>query len=143
MKRADRANHMLYHVPDVPKAIAEFARVLKPRGRLVASTNGSGHMRQLGALLSLRDPFVITGFDLDDGASKLETHFEGIVRERYDDALEVTEPQPILDYIRSMASYWHGARPEDEVRREIEAVIEREGAFRIDKNAGVFTAVRR
>jgi ubiquinone/menaquinone biosynthesis C-methylase UbiE len=34
------ANHMLYHVPDRAKALREFARVLKPSGRLFATTNG-------------------------------------------------------------------------------------------------------
>ncbi len=35
---------MLYHVPDVERAISELARVLRPGGRLVAVTNRVEHL---------------------------------------------------------------------------------------------------
>lgn len=41
------ANHMLYHVPDRAKGIAEIYRVLKPDGLLFAATNGSDDMSAL------------------------------------------------------------------------------------------------
>src|SRR6266498_3249918 len=41
------ANHMLYHVPDRPKAIAEIKRVLKAGGRLLATTVGKNHMKEM------------------------------------------------------------------------------------------------
>lgn len=41
------ANFMLYHVPDLDRALSELARVLQPGGCLVATTNG---VRQLGEL---------------------------------------------------------------------------------------------
>jgi ubiquinone/menaquinone biosynthesis C-methylase UbiE len=136
------ANHMLYHVPDISEAASEFARVLKPGGRLLAATNGSNHLRQLDDLVEDRS-FSLGTFDLDVGASKLEPHFRDVTCERYDDAIEVTEAQPVVDYIASMATFWNGSRPQDEIRSEIEAVIEREGVFRIDKEAGLFTGVPR
>jgi ubiquinone/menaquinone biosynthesis C-methylase UbiE len=33
------ARHMLYHVPDIPRALGECARVLRPDGLLLATTN--------------------------------------------------------------------------------------------------------
>jgi ubiquinone/menaquinone biosynthesis C-methylase UbiE len=42
------ANHMLYHVRDRETAIAEIVRVLKPGGRLFASTSGQDHLCELG-----------------------------------------------------------------------------------------------
>ena len=45
------ANHRLYHVPDLPRALAEIARVLKPGGRLFAATNGAGHMAEVSATI--------------------------------------------------------------------------------------------
>lgn len=35
------ARHMLYHVPDIPQAIAEAARVLRPGGRFLTTTNSA------------------------------------------------------------------------------------------------------
>lgn len=44
------AMHMLYHVPDQEKAVAEMFRVLKPGGTLAATNNGADNLRQLYAL---------------------------------------------------------------------------------------------
>ena len=47
------ANHMLYHVPAPQRAVAEFARVLRPDGLLMAATNGPRHLRQLWEVRAL------------------------------------------------------------------------------------------
>ena len=54
------ANHMLYHVPDRAKGIAEIHRVLKPGGLLFAATNGRGNM---GALRDMLDTAARAEFD--------------------------------------------------------------------------------
>src|SRR4051794_16039448 len=36
------AMHMLYHVPDIPRAIAELRRVVRPGGTLLVSANAPG-----------------------------------------------------------------------------------------------------
>ncbi len=136
------ANHMLYHVPDLDRALSEFARVLRPRGRLLATTNGDHHMSQLRSLIQ-QDSFRVTGFSLENGERKLAGHFDNVVRERYPDGLDVTEAAPVIEYIRSMATFWIGRRPEGDLRRDVESVIEREGVFHIDKDAGIFTATKR
>ncbi len=41
------ANHMLYHVPDRAKALAEIRRILKPGGHFYAATNGKHHMQEM------------------------------------------------------------------------------------------------
>lgn len=42
------ANHMLYHIPDRKKALAEIRRVLKTGGALLAATNGKkNHARNV------------------------------------------------------------------------------------------------
>ena len=50
------ANHMLYHVPDHPKAFGEIRRLLKPGGRFYASTNGQTHLQEMGELVTRFNP---------------------------------------------------------------------------------------
>jgi len=41
------ANHMLYHVPDRSRALAEIRRVLRPNGHLFATTIGLNHLKEM------------------------------------------------------------------------------------------------
>jgi SAM-dependent methyltransferase len=141
------ANHMLYHVPDVPAALAEFRRVLKPGGRLFAATNGAGHMREQWALVaryagegSTEWHTVLTrAFSLQNGAERIGAHFAHVERHDYADALHVTEAAALVAYVASM-----NLVPEAElepftafVAAELETAG---GVIRIDKETGLFVA---
>jgi SAM-dependent methyltransferase len=67
------ANFVLFHVPDPDAAVAEAARVLRERGRFVATTNGRDHLQELFDLAGLGR--VATSFDAEDGASILRRRF--------------------------------------------------------------------
>jgi len=45
--------HMLYHLPDPAKGIAEMFRVLKPGGFLAVTTNGAGNTRKMYELTTV------------------------------------------------------------------------------------------
>jgi ubiquinone/menaquinone biosynthesis C-methylase UbiE len=45
------ARHMLYHVPDIQKALLEFRRVLKSNGTLFALTNADGYLADYWAVI--------------------------------------------------------------------------------------------
>ena len=45
------ARHMLYHVPDIPLALSEFRRVLRPGGSLLVTTNSNGSMPRILELI--------------------------------------------------------------------------------------------
>lgn len=55
------AMHMFYHVPDPARGMAEIARVLKPGGRAIVTTNGRDNMRELYALSA--DAFGVASSD--------------------------------------------------------------------------------
>lgn len=137
------ANHMLYHVPDIDKALGEIARMLRPGGRLYATTLGAGNMRELHDMLRrfypesdcARQSFT-AAFRLENGAEQLRRHFAHVELRRYPDSLHVTRAQPLVDYALSMA----GMEDAGEFARHIEDVIARDGAIDITKDAGMFIA---
>lgn len=99
------ANHMLYHIPDLPRALTEIQRVLKPTGHFYATTIGRQHMRELDELVWKswpNSPWKGMGktapFTLENGLAVLAPFFTHITLQNYDDALEVTEAGPLVDY---------------------------------------------
>ena len=150
------ANHMLYHVPERARALAEIRRVLRPGGRLYAATNGLGHMRELDDLgrrlapddyPEARGSGQALGFNLEGGGEELARVFTRVELRRYDDGLVVTEAAPLVDYLLSMGGMagWRGRRPEGSRARLIASVreeIERAGAIRVTKSTGLFIAER-
>ena len=57
----------MHHVPDVPAALREVARVLGPDGRAVFSEPGAGHARQAHAVRAVED-FGVQEADIDASA---------------------------------------------------------------------------
>lgn len=54
--------HMLYHVPDIGRAIAELRRVVRPGGTVIVATNGDGHADEIRSILA-RAVRAVTGAD--------------------------------------------------------------------------------
>jgi SAM-dependent methyltransferase len=135
------ANHMLYHVPDLDAALAEFVRVLRPGGHLFAATNGSAHMKEVRDILGINWRYI-DAFGLENGPEKIAKHFTDVAMERYPDAIEVPEADPVVAYVMSMSTFWSVDGLTDRIRTAVEAAIEREGVFRITKDAGLITARR-
>ncbi len=143
------ANHMLYHVADVARAIDEIHRVLRPGGRCYAATNGDGHLRELKDLLSEADIHpdggaswtgVIRSFTLGNGAEQIARRFPDVELCRYEDALEVTEVEPLVAYVASMIRVRASRKALDRFRPIAEAHLAREGSIHITKEAGLFVA---
>ena len=142
------ANHMLYHVPDRAKALTEIKRVLKPGGRLFATTVGSGHMDEVNGRLQeiSRGSFVrvaVVSFTLENGAEQLKPFFSGVSVSRYEDHLRVTELEPLIAYIRSMLSASDIQEDKLEIlRQEFKTKLEENGEIFITKASGLFEAVK-
>ncbi|MCC5425058.1 MerR family transcriptional regulator, partial [Clostridium botulinum] len=100
------ANHMLYHVPNINKALKEINRVLKSEGILFASTVGKNHMKEIREIISTFDIYNLTSesweitdsFQLENGLKIVSEYFNMVELKRYKDNLKVTDPVYILDY---------------------------------------------
>jgi ubiquinone/menaquinone biosynthesis C-methylase UbiE len=143
------ANHMLYHVPDITKALHEIRRVLKSSGKLFAGTNGANHMHELRDLAKsygkLSDSQVSgLAFTLENGMDWLTPVFPNVTLRVHEDALLVTEAQPLVDYILSGWRYRSGseATPPERLTAFVERILNYHGQIHISKNAGVFIAAK-
>jgi ubiquinone/menaquinone biosynthesis C-methylase UbiE len=139
------ANHMLYHVPDLPRALGEIRRVLKPGGKFYAATNGRDHMRELGELTSefgIKPASATLPFTLENGEQLLSKYYSSVRRFDFVDALVVTEVEPLVAYILSMSSakVLRGTETEQRLRQAIAERITNDGAIRVTKSPGLFVA---
>ena len=142
------ANHMLYHVPDRRKALAEIRRVLKPGGRFYASTIGRAHLRELGDLVDRFLPegehwgvSTAEGFLLENAAEQLAPWFSDVRLGRYEDSLLITEARPLIAYVLSDAKSLTGERLAAFVQ-EVERELATHSAIHISKDSGILTGVR-
>jgi ubiquinone/menaquinone biosynthesis C-methylase UbiE len=138
------ADHMLYHVPNRPRAFREIRRVLRSGGHFFAATNGRGHLRELDDLLVRCAPEVEPqnpriGFSLNNGAAQLAPWFDRITRRDYPDALEITEAEPLIAYVLSTPAKETLEKEQLACLRDAAAQrIAAEGAVRVRKELGMF-----
>jgi ubiquinone/menaquinone biosynthesis C-methylase UbiE len=142
------ANHMLYHVPDREKALAGIKRVLKDDGRLIATTVGKTHMQEMYQLLKRvntneRPDMFSNPFTLENGLQQLQNVFSQVKRSQYIDNLEVTELEPLIAYIRSSIGVTDLSEEKlDELKKDLTVVLEKEGKIFINKDSGLFEALK-
>ena len=144
------ANHVLYHVPNRLRALKEIHRVLKPSGRLIASTVGEGHLAEIRSLIRRFDPRllerdqdVLFGFTLQSGEPELDAIFDTVDLELYDDSLVVTEFGPLLEYVRSRVDTELLSPQLDEFRAFLGEEFRRmNGSIHISTETGMFLAAK-
>lgn len=136
------ANHMLYHVPNLDRALGEFARVLKNSGTLYSATNGQRHLAEIDTLMSAVKPGTYwrsrdkLGFSLDEGEIDLSKHFTTVERRDFPDEFRVTQTAPLLQYIESSVPLTDSFRAA--LQKLIESQIQEQGHVYIGKQAGLF-----
>jgi SAM-dependent methyltransferase len=95
------ANYVLYHVPDISRALGEIARVLRPGGTFVAVTNSVRKLQEIWELVGRdRTAGSEESFNSENGVELLARHFDNVERVDIDERFTVTQTA-IRDYIRA------------------------------------------
>ena len=92
---------VLFHVPDLDRGIAELARVLRPRGRLVAVTTYGDHLYELYELAGALELRAQPSFAGENGAELLQRHFARVERREANGTVTVRDADAIRAYLRS------------------------------------------
>lgn len=139
------ANHLLFYCEDLNRVLGECKRVLKPGGRFACSAYGHQHMKEITELVQQFNSNIVLSseclyerFGLENGAGILADFFSDCRLLRYEDAIEVTDSEPLISYILSC----HGNQNRlllDRYKEFREFVDSRTGGgFHITKDAGMF-----
>ena len=79
-------------------------------------------------------------FTLENGEAALQPFFGAAERRLYEDALEVTEVEPLVDYVQSTISMRLEESEVPVFRRIVAAEIKKRGAVHVAKSGGLFVA---
>lgn len=139
------ANHMLYHVPDLNKALKEIYRILKPSGKLFATTFGeNGILKYVNKLIGDIDTPIKSTFTLQNGLNSLEKEFLNIKRIDYMDSLRISNEFDLLDYIYSMSGFVDNVKGlKENILTKLQKIKSKNnGIIEINKEAGMFIACK-
>lgn len=137
------ANMLLHHVNDIDKAISEVNRVLKKGGIFYCATFGeNGVVDYLASLFKdvVNQNLENKTFTLQNGKTFLNRYFDTVEILIYDDELQVTSIDDLVQYIQSLKGISEiGSLEEEIVRNRLESEFNN-GMLIIPKEYGMFIA---
>jgi SAM-dependent methyltransferase len=125
------APHMLYHVPEPARAVAEWRRVLRPGGEAVVVLNDAGHLAELRAHV---DADQVEAVLTHDAVPLLEAEFDEVVLHAQEGRLLVTDAEAVAAYVDSTGA------PSDRARAWAEAEIATHGNAEIHRRLTTIVA---
>lgn len=151
------ANKVLYHVSDLSRGVGELARLLKPEGQFLATTNSDKITAMIialhyQALETLRIPFTpepLSPFSMENGGQILEEHFGQVARYYYEDEDLIDDASEVRKTYETIGRY-HNLLIRDDISTQdkhalphiveqlAQAVIERDGVLRSPILMGAF-----
>lgn len=145
------ANHTLFYLKNLNQCLLEITRVLKNSSTFYCSTYSKKHMQEINSLVKRFDERICLSedslpdhFGLENGKAILSKYFNYVELKKYDDALLITESQPLIDYILSC----HGNQNEflgnrlKEFKTYIEDLINQTNGIKITKDSGIFICTK-
>ena len=137
------ANMLLHHVNDIDKAISEVNRVLKKGGIFYCATFGeNGVVDYLASLFKdvVNQNLENKTFTLQNGKRYLSRYFNSVDTLLYDDELQVTSIDDLVQYIQSLKGISEiGSLEEEIIRNRLESEFNN-GVLIIPKEYGMFIA---
>jgi ubiquinone/menaquinone biosynthesis C-methylase UbiE len=139
------ARHMLYHLPDIPGALREFARVTGPGGTVFAVTNGQCGMPHIAALRGDMlahfglpiPPLTSATFGIENAPGILHAAYPVVEKTILANAFVFTEPEPIVRYVMTMMAVWQTAEHPD-LLAEVHAWLMAEATRRLAAMGGTW-----
>ena len=134
------ANMMLYHIPNLDKALSEIRRVLKKNGIFYCATYGENGVESfINQMLNVQTERQHT-FTLQNGEGILEDWFSDVEKLEYDDKLLISNYFDLVEYIQSFKEMndWQNYSKEELYR--LISDYEKQGVIEIPKEYGMFVS---
>ena len=99
------AEHMIYFVSNIEKALEEIKRVLKPNGKVYITTNSKNTMNELNELCEkfapnsgLSNNGLSERFNLEEGEKLLKKYFNNVSLNILEGKIILSESEPLVSY---------------------------------------------
>jgi ubiquinone/menaquinone biosynthesis C-methylase UbiE len=141
--------HMLFHIPNIEKALLGINRVLKPAGRFISTTISRNHIRELKNFLSefgLYSEEMLKKFSEsrnETGRKILKRFFADIELYEYINHVNITSVDPLMRYIETMFPEEFNPNFQEkkhQVEDAIVKILEKRSIFKIKGIVGLFEA---
>jgi ubiquinone/menaquinone biosynthesis C-methylase UbiE len=143
------AAHFLYHVADIPAAVAELHRIVRRGGAVLVTTNGTRHHARVPELIAAAgDVATITKpghrFHAGNARDFLDAEFASVVVDTVTSRIVLEDPEPMVRFVDSCEEFYAPAvRVEwptvlERVRTATAAEIAARGTFEMETESAVF-----
>ncbi|MFW9820562.1 MAG: class I SAM-dependent methyltransferase [Candidatus Thorarchaeota archaeon] len=143
------ACHMLYHVPNIQKALLSINRVLKPNGRFISTTVSLNHIQELKDFLSKFDLNIemkkklFNEFRNETGKEILKPFFKEVELFEHINPVKIPSVDPLIKYIESMFQkdyYPNFQEIKPEIEKALIKTIKKDSVFKMKGISGLFQA---
>jgi ubiquinone/menaquinone biosynthesis C-methylase UbiE len=143
------ACHMMYHIPDLKKALLSINRILKLNGRFISTTVSKIHLQELNDFLSEfglsseKKMFFFSEYRNETARGLLEPFFTEIDFYEYKNTVNITSVDPLMKYIESMFPieyYPNFQKIKPQIEEAVIEIIKRKSKFQFTGISGLFNA---
>ncbi|KKM83279.1 hypothetical protein LCGC14_1311020 [marine sediment metagenome] len=143
------ACHMLYHIPNIERALISINRVLKPGGRFISTTISRQHIRELTNFLSEfglsseEKMKLFSEFRNETGEEVLKPFFAEIDFYEYINHVNIKSVDPLMRYIETMFLKEHHPNFQEkkpQIEKAIVSILGKRSKFKIKGISGLFEA---